>query len=155
MANGQKASSSTHFWPFFHFFTIFPPFPGGAQIHVSVIFLHFRPEARNTSLPAQRDLNGRSAWTQEYTLGYSQYGSKHLQCKYGECCRSVGRPLHTHPFRQVSPSDSIDLDQEWTNHRIAKSGRFANFVREPGFNLNSPTSSREKPINLFVLDALF
>ena len=36
---------------------------------------------------------------------------------------------------------------EWTNHRIAKSGRFANFVREPGFSLNSPVFSREKPPN--------
>ena len=36
---------------------------------------------------------------------------------------------------------------EWTNHRIAKSSRFANFVREPGFNLNSPVFSREKPPN--------
>ena len=32
-------------------------------------------------------------------------------------------------------------------HRIAKSGRFANFVREPGFDLNSPTFSGEKPPN--------
>ena len=32
-------------------------------------------------------------------------------------------------------------------NRIAKSGRFANFVREPGFNLNSPAFSREKPLN--------
>ena len=37
--------------------------------------------------------------------------------------------------------------KEWTNHRIAKSGRFANFLREPGFNLNSPTFSREIPPN--------
>ena len=42
--------------------------------------------------------------------------------------------------------DSLDF-QEWTNHRIVKSGRFANFVREPGFKLNSPTFSREKPPN--------
>ena len=35
-----------------------------------------------------------------------------------------------------------DYIQEWTNHHIAKSGRFANFVREPGFSLNSPTFSR-------------
>ena len=39
------------------------------------------------------------------------------------------------------------MSQEWTNHRIAKSGRFVNFVREPGFNLNSPTFSRAKPPN--------
>ena len=26
-------------------------------------------------------------------------------------------------------------------------GRFANFVREAGFNLNSPAFSREKPLN--------
>ena len=54
-------------------------------------------------------------------------------------------------------------NQEWTNHRIAKSGRFANFVQEPGFNLNSPTFSKGKAsefrrkrglANLFVLDAL-
>ena len=34
------------------------------------------------------------------------------------------------------------FSQEWTNHRIAKSGRFANFVRQPGFNVNS-----HRPLN--------
>ena len=49
-----------------------------------------------------------------------------------------------------------------TNHGNAKSSTFANFVGEPGFNLNSPTFSRTKPsefrremglVNLFILDA--
>ena len=43
--------------------------------------------------------------------------------------------------------DSPDFYKEWTNHRIAKSGKLANFVREPGFNLNSPTFSREERPN--------
>ena len=54
--------------------------------------------------------------------------------------------------------------QEWTNRRNAKSSRSANFVREPGFTLNSPyllqgeTSELRRKmgfINLFVLDAIW
>ena len=54
--------------------------------------------------------------------------------------------------------------QEWTNHRNAKSSRFANSVGEPGFNLNSPLPFQGKNLRIqekngvcktFVLDAAF
>ena len=43
------------------------------------------------------------------------------------------------------PEDDGNFEafQEWTNHRNAKSSRFANFVGEPKFYLNSPTFSTE------------
>ena len=49
-------------------------------------------------------------------------------------------PVCLHPLRRGCP---YYLNKEWTNHRIAKSGRFKNFVGEPVFNLNSPAFSRE------------
>ena len=36
-------------------------------------------------------------------------------------------------------------NQEWANHRMTQASRFTNSVWEPGFNLNSPTLSRETP----------
>ena len=71
------------------------------------------------------------------------------------------------PFSNRSPENghfSVAGENFRSGPTIAspkKLGRFANFVREPGLNLNSPTFSREKPPNsgeiwaLFVLDALW
>ena len=86
--------------------------------------------------------------------------------------RQAGRGLSLHqslalfmrcqtPPQQMPPSVLKILGVDQPSHR--KSGRFANFVREPGFSLNSPSFSREKPpnsrekwgfINLVVLDDL-
>ena len=46
----------------------------------------------------------------------------------------------------IVPISGNSSTSEWTNHRNAKSSKFANFVGEPGFNLNSPTFSRKPRI---------
>ena len=74
------------------------------------------------------------------------------------CVSCIGEHAENKPPRILGEGK----DQEWNNHRVAKSGRFANFVREPGFNLtllpfqgkNLRTQEKTGFINLFVLDAL-
>ena len=58
---------------------------------------------------------------------------------------------------QVNPPQNLEtvMTQEWTIHRIAKSGRFENFIWEPGFNLNSLRIQEKNGFSKhFVLDTL-
>ena len=75
------------------------------------------------------------------------------------------RRIHPkHPPSSQTQRQTVEKGQGWTDHGNRKSSKFANFVGEPGFNLNSPKLSSQKPptsggkkglVNLFVLDVVF